>query len=69
MLKRLRQTKYVEEILGLIGLLYIVGLILVSFFLVKFLVQASFTSLGTTAKGKVVPPTFQIEMAKKALER
>jgi len=68
-LNRLRQTKYIEEILGLIGFLYLLGFAIVTFFLVRFLVSATFTSIVPIKPSKQPLATFQIEMAKKALER
>ncbi len=65
MLKKLYRTKNIEEVLGIIGLLYFILIGIATFFLVKFLVGATIASLKNAPASEANPPRFDFEVLDK----
>ncbi|OHB22842.1 MAG: hypothetical protein A2939_03480 [Parcubacteria group bacterium RIFCSPLOWO2_01_FULL_48_18] len=69
MLKKLRQTPYIEEILGICGLALIVLLCALSFVIVRFMIKKAPSPAPSSGSVQNEIPLFRLEEAKKALER
>lgn len=68
MIKKLRQIKNIEEVLGSIGLVYLLILLLSAFLLAIFLTRILFDSLKPVEATKQLPPVFAIESAEAVLD-
>lgn len=67
---KLKESQYIEEILGLMGILYLLTLAVLLFFLFRFLIiNINLATIGILPSEKSVPASFDISLAEQATKR
>ena len=68
-LHKLRTSKHLEEILGVVGILYFAALFALALIFVQFLVSSIDSAGKTPLSNKNLPPAFDISLGEEVTKR